>query len=174
MKPYSRSIPLLAFLLLLVASCGYHNPNIYTGPDRVIYLMDWKNRTSQLGLDATFYQSLVKWYQKSGSISLTKKKEDAQLILAGEIVSISLPSRSYDADQSATEVRVSLRVRYVLKDLTTNKIVIEAPGETWTETYLTGGSTSETRANQRKAIATIVEDISERIYQKSLMKLNQQ
>jgi len=174
LKPYSRSIPLLAFLLLLVASCGYHNPNIYTGPDRIIYLADWKNRTSELGLDATFYQSLVKWYQKSGSISLTKNKEDANLILAGEIVSITLPARSYGADQSATEVRVSLRVRYVLKDLSSNKILVEEPGEVWTETYLTGGSTAETKANQRKAIAIIVNDISERIYQKSLIKLNQQ
>lgn len=174
MKPFSRSIPVLAFILLLLAACGYHNPNVYTGPDRIIYLAEWKNRTSELGLDARFYQSLVKWYQKSGSISLTKKKDDAQLILAGEIVSITLPSRSYGADNAATEVRVSMRVRYVLKDLTQDKIIVEEPGEVWTETYLTGRSTSETRDNQRKAINTIIDDISERIYQKSLTKLNQE
>lgn len=171
MKPYSRAILFLAFLLLL-ASCGYHNPNIYTGPDRIIYLATWKNRTSELGLDARLYQSLVQWFQKSGSISFTKDKEDAQLILAGEIISISLPSRSYDSDQSATEVRVSIRVRYVLKDLTNNTLLLEVPDETWTETYLTSDTTSATKDNQQEAIATIVDDISERIYQKSLIKLN--
>jgi len=173
LKPRNRVITLATLLLVLLASCGYHNPNIYTGPDRVIYLKQWKNRTSELGLDARFYQSLVRWFQKSGSISITKNKEGAQLILAGEIVSITLPSRAYDDSNSTTEVKVQLRVRYVLKDLTTDEILVEEPGQTWTQNYVVGGSTSESNANQQEAIGIIINDISERIYQKSLRKLNQ-
>lgn len=169
-----RHFFVLLALLVLLAGCGYHNPNIYTGPDRVIHLSNWKNRTNELGLDARFYQTLHRWYQRSGSITVTKNKEDAQLVLAGEIISLSLPSRSYSANNSATEVRVSLQVRYVLLDRTTNTILVEQPRETWSETYLVGGSTAETKANQQEAIATIVDDISEAIYQKSLKVLNNQ
>lgn len=174
MKTINRYIPLLLLTLLLAGSCGYHNPNIYTGPDRVIYLATWKNRTSELGLDAKFYRSLVAWFQKSGSISITKSREEAQLILAGEVVSISLPSLSYGSQNLATEVKLSMVVRYVLKDLTTGQIIMEDPGEAWTESYLVGDSASQTRENQQKAISTVVDDISERIYQKALAKLNRQ
>lgn len=144
---------------------------MYTGPAKKIYLQNWKNRTSELGLDASIYKALVRWYQKSGSISITKKKEGSHLVLAGEIVSISLPSLSYGSDSIASEVKIHLRVRYVMKDLTSDTIILEEPGETWSQSYLIGGSTSETRDNQRKALAIIINDISERIYQKTIVKL---
>jgi len=173
LRSYCRLIPLLLLLVLLPAACGYHNPNVYTGPERIIYLKNWKNRTSELGLDARFYQSLVNWFQRSGSINITKQKEEAQFILAGEIVSISLPSLAYDASNTASEVKVRLTVRYVMQDLATGEILMEDPGEVWSESYLVGGSTSETRDNQRRAVSTIIDDISERIYQKTLIKLQQ-
>ena len=157
--------------MLVLTACGYHNPNIYSGPKKVIYLQNWKNRTSELGLDSSMYRSLVRWYQNSGSISITKDREGADLILAGEIVSISLPSLSYGSDNSATEVKIWLKVRYVMKDLSTDTIIFEQPGETWSENYLTGGSTADTKANQRKALETIVDDLSEKIYQKTIARM---
>ncbi|MFV0438517.1 MAG: LPS assembly lipoprotein LptE [Desulfopila sp.] len=173
MKPRYRLIALTSLLLMVLAACGYHNPNVYTGPHRAIYLTEWKNRTSELGLDARLYQSLVRWFQNSDSLSITKRKSEAQLMLAGEIVSISLPSRSYNNRNVTSEVKVELRVRYALKDLATDEIVLEEPGQTWTENYLVGGSASDSSSNQQEAIATIISDISERIYQTSLRKLNQ-
>lgn len=171
LKTFSRCIPLCALLLLVIASCGYHNPNIYTGPEKVIYLQNWKNRTSELGLDSSLYQSLVRWYQNSGSISITKSKEGAHLVLAGEIVSMSLPSLSYGSGNSATEVKIRLQVRYVMKDIATDTILFEQPGETWSENYLTGGSTADTKASQRKALARIIDDLSQRIYQKTVTRM---
>ncbi len=171
MKSYSRYIPLLAVLVLFLASCGYHNPYVYTGPEKVIYLADWKNRTSELGLDSKIYQSLVKWYQKSGSITITKKKDGADLILAGEIVSIDLPSLSYGSSSSATSVKIRLKTRYILKDLATGKILIEQPSEMWTEDYLVGDTTSETSDNQDEALDVIIDDLSQKIYQKTLVEI---
>lgn len=171
MKRYSRYIPLWICSVLFLVSCGYHNPYVYTGPEKVIYLKNWKNRTSELGLDAQIYQSLVRWFQKSGSISITKNKEAAHLVLAGEIVSIDLPSLSYGSSNSATEVKIRLKTRYVMKDLATDKILIEQPGEIWTQDYLVGGSTAETRDNQNEALETILDDLSQKIYQKMLVQL---
>lgn len=166
-----RYFPPTLLLLLFLTGCGYHNPNIYNGPDQVIFLNNWKNRTNDLSLDARFYQNLYRWYQRSGSITVTRDKEVADLVLAGEVISISLPSRSYDSSNSATEVRVSIKVRYVLQDRATGAILVEQPSETWSETYLVGTTTSITNTNQQEAITTIVDDISEGIYQKTLKVL---
>jgi hypothetical protein len=73
---------------------------------------------------------LLKWFQKSGSLTITKNKEGADFILAGEIVSIALPTLTYNSSNSASNVKIRLTVRYILKDLSTDAILIEQPKET--------------------------------------------
>ena len=155
----------------IFASCGYHNPNVYTGPHKVIYTTEWKNRTSELGLDSKIYRSLTRWFQKSGSISTVREKAGADLILAGEIVSIELPSLSYGVNNTAAEVKVRLRVRYVLKEIASNKILMEIPDEVWIEDYLVSSSSSINQDNEKKALDRIIEDLSQRIYQRTVSKL---
>lgn len=158
-------------LVCVLSSCGYHNPYVYTGPEKVIYLANWKNRTSELGLDSKIYQTLLKWYQKSGSITITKKREGADLALGGEIVFIDLPSLSYGANNSTTQVKVRLKVRYILKDIATGKVLIEKPGEIWTQDYLVGSTQSATSDNRQNALDTIIEDLCQKIYQNTLIEL---
>ena len=167
----SLYLPLLALLLFALSSCGYHNPYLYSGPHKVIYLANWKNRTSELGLDSKIYQTLLKWFQKSGSITITRNRKGADLALGGEIVSIDLPSLSYGSNNSATQVKVRLQVRYILKDIATGKVLIERPSEVWTQDYLIGSSPSVTSDNQSKALDTIIEDLSQKIYQRTLVEL---
>jgi len=161
-------IPILLVAVLILASCGYHNPYIYSGPDRNLYITNWHNRTNDLLLDAKIYQSLTRWYQKSGSIKVTKQKEGAQLILAGEIISIDLPSLTYGAGNNATEVRVLLTVRYILKDIESGKVLMEVGNEVWSEEYPVGASSSESSDNEKEALAIIIDDLSEKIYIKTL------
>lgn len=171
MKLISRNLSLLAVLGFFLVSCGYHNPYVYTGPEKVIYIKDWKNRTSELGLDSQLYHSLVKWYQKSRSITITKDKSKANLILAGEIISIDLPSLSYGSNNSATEVKIRLKTRYILKDLTSEKVLFEVAQEEYTQDYFVADTTARTQDNQDEAIETIVNDLSQKIYQKTLVEL---
>lgn len=155
----------------ILAACGYHNPNVYTGPHKVIYITEWKNRTSELGLDVKIYRSLTRWFQNSGSISTVREKAGADLILAGEIISIELPSLSYGSNNTAAEVKVRLRVRYVLKDIATNSILMEVPDEVWIDDYLISTSSAVNQDNERKALDTIINDLSQRIYQRTVSKL---
>ena len=168
MKKITLLVAVLS-LTFLLSSCGYHNPNIYSGPSKKIYVKNWKNRSNKLSLNSDIYSSLNLWFQKSESLTLVKKVEDADLILAGEVISLALPSLTYSND-STSEVRVVLRVRYVMKDLATNKIFFESPSETWTEEYTTSGSGSNT-SKENVAIDEIVDDLSKSIYQKTLTKL---
>ncbi len=171
MRPTAvRLIPVF-FLVSLLAGCGYYFPQVYDGPTRSVYMPTWKNRTNELGLDAKIYQSLARWFQKSDAIRITKDKKTADLILAGEILYIDLPSVSWNGDARTTNVKVKLGVRYVLKDLKKGKIIWEVPDELWTEDYSVHdiGTNAET-----KALAQIVDDLSERIYLGTLDKLREQ
>jgi len=64
-----------------------------------------------------------------------------------------------------------LRVRYIVKEISTNKIILEVPDELWTQEYLVGSSASETRDNENEALETIIEDISQKIYRNTVAKL---
>jgi len=165
-------LPSLLVVVFLLASCGYRNPYVYTGPDRDLYITTWHNRTNELLLDAKIYQSLVRWYQKSGSIRVTKQKDGAQLILAGEIVSIDLPSLTYGDGNNATEVKILLTVRYILKDIESGKILMEVGKEVWTEEYKIGASSSANSDNEKKALGIIIDNLSEKIYIRTLNILN--
>lgn len=167
---FRRIFPLL-IVVFIVTACGYRNPNIYNGPPKTIYLAEWKNRTSRLGLDSQIYRSLTRWFQKSGSITTVRKKEGADLILAGEFISQELPSLSYGSDNTTTEVKVKLRLRYILKEISTNKIVLEVPNQTWTEEYLVSSDSTSNLNNEREALETIIDDLSKIIYQRTITEV---
>ena len=170
----SKSVLLLCTGMFLLAGCGYYFPHVYDGPPTTIYMPNWKNRTSELGLDAKIYQSLSRWFQKSQSLNLTRDREEADLILAGEVVAIELPSVAWNRDARSTEVKVKLHVRYILKDQQTDEILWEVPGELWTEEYPVGnGSSSVIADNEQDALDEILSDLSERIYLRTLDKLRQ-
>lgn len=164
----TNSLLSLLVVAVIVAACGYHNPNVYNGPVKTIYLKEWNNRTSDLGLSSEMYRSLTRWFQKSPSITTVRHKEGADLILAGEIISLELPSLSFGESSSTTEVKVVLMVRYVIKELRTNKIVIESPNERWTEEYLVTADSTANLDNQGEALDSIIEDLSKRIYQRTV------
>lgn len=167
MKTLFKIIPFI-LCLFIVSNCGYRNPNVYSGPPKVIYLKEWNNRTSELSLDADIYRSLTEWFQRSSSISTTRDKEGADLILAGEIISIELPSLSYGANNDAAEVKVKLRVRYILKDLATNKIWMEVGNQLRTEEYLVTDDATTTEDNEDEAVESIIDELSKKIYQRTV------
>ena len=159
------------FCALLLSGCGYYFPHVYEGPARVVYMPTWKNRTSKLGLDNKIYQSLAHWFQKSEKVALTKDKTKADLILAGEIISIDLPSISWDGVSTATGTKVRLIVRYVLKDLTTGAILWEVPNKLYTSDYTV--KTANVTADD-EALTTIIDEMSEHLYLGTLNKIRKQ
>ena len=174
MKSFSRFMLPCFMLVFIAVACGYHNPYVYSGPEISVYIPTWKNRTNELRLDAKIYQSLVKWYQKSGgSIKVKKGKEGADLMLAGEIVSIDLPSLSFAANNTSAQVKVRLTVRYILKNIKTNKVLIEVSSQTYDEAYTVSGDITTTKGNESKALDTIIDDLSEKIYMRTLTELQQ-
>lgn len=158
-------------LIFLLGGCGYYFPHVYDGPEKSVYMPNWKNRTDKLGIDAVMYQSLSIWFQKSKAIRITKKKETADLILAGEITFIDLPSVAWDGNARTTDVKVRLGLRYVLKDMKNGKILWEVPNDMWTEDYDTLNQSAD---SEDEALKQIIDDVSEKIYLGTLDKLRKQ
>jgi hypothetical protein len=174
LKPGKYRIVLyLIFLFALpsLISCGYHNPYVYDGPEKTVYIATWKNRTSELQLNSQIYQSLLNWYQRSSAIRIVRSKEEADLILGGEIVSIDIPSLSYGANNITREVKLNLRVRYVLKDLKAGTILFQVPGEQRTEEYVVTNDNTADSASESVALATIIDELSQDIYTRTLSVL---
>ena len=165
-------LPLLLSLCLLSASCGYRNPFVYMGPTQNIYLANWKNRTGALQLNADIHRSLLNWYQKNDSLRVVRDRSNPDIILAGEIISIELPSLSYGADNTAREVKVRLTVRYILKHMPTKKTLLEVPRETFTEEHTVTGNAVETAENESDALDTIIDELSQKIYLATIEKLS--
>lgn len=162
---------LVLLCMLVLGGCGYYFPHVYEGPHRSIYMPTWQNRTNKLGLDMKIYQSLSHWFQKSEAVNLTKEKSGADLILAGEILSIDLPSVSWENISTATGTQVNLYVRYVLKDNNSGKILWEVPNKLYTADYTVKTATI---AADDEALAKIIDDLSEDIYLGALNKIRKQ
>ncbi len=171
MRLLNHKVLTLFLLTVFLGGCGYYFPNVYNGPVRTIYMPNWKNRTSELDLNAKIYQSLSRWFQKSKSLHMTKNKNAADLILAGEIMYIDLPSISWSGNARTTEVRVKLGVRYILKDRKSGDVLWEVPNELWTENYSTESGSAVIADREREALQKIISDLSERIYLGTLNKL---
>jgi len=171
LKHYIGWIFVLMAVGVLLSGCGYRNPYVYNGPEKVIYVTTWKNRTSNLQLDSRIYQELLKWYQKSGSIRISKDKGNADFILAGEIVSIDIPSLAYGSTNTTSDVRLTLKVRYIFKDLATDRVLIERPVQSLQQSYQITADAAETRDNADEALETIIKDLAQQIYQRSLVEI---
>ncbi|MDH3348629.1 MAG: LPS assembly lipoprotein LptE [Desulfobulbaceae bacterium] len=163
MKTLITGLLLFLSITALLGGCGYYFPHIYEGPQVTVYLPEWKNRTNQLDIDTKMYRSLSGWFQKSKAISTTKIKENADLALAGEIISLDLPSAAWDENSVANVVKVRLKVRYVLKDLKSDEILWEEPGKQWSEDSAAGNNMISLE-DENRAVEKIIDDISQRLY----------
>ena len=158
-------------LIFLLGGCGYYFPHIYDGPEKSVYMPNWKNRTDKLGIDAVMYQSLSIWFQKSKAIRITKKKETADLILAGEITYIDLPSVAWDGNARTTDVKVRLGPAGSIRGANAGAVPREVPNDLWTEDYDTLNQSAD---SEEEALRQIIDDVSEKIYLGTLDKLRKQ
>lgn len=171
--PLPKSIRLwgLVLAVLLIGGCGYYFPHVYSGPHQTVLMPEWKNRTNKLDLDMKIYQSLTRWFQKSGKVSLIRQESGGDLLLTGEILSISLPSVSWRDISDVTGTKVNLVIRYTLKDQRTGKILIDVGGKSYTADY---SEEKATIGNENAALAKIIEDLSEYIYLEVLNQIRKQ
>lgn len=172
----SFTIHLFLIVILLAGTvftpgCGYRNPYVMPEQDSLspvkLYFEIWPNRTNELGLESKIYRTLRSWFKKSKIIHTTTDKNEADLLLEGEIVSINLPGLSYGTFDRAVEVKAILKVRYALKQNRDGKTLWEVPAQVFEEAVVLGNEPSTTRGNKKKALALISDDLAEAVYLKT-------
>ena len=70
-------------------------------------------------------------------------------------------------------MKARLTVRYILKNIKTGKILVEVPNQMFSEAYAVSSSSVTTKDNESKALEVIIEDLSEKIYLRTLNELQQ-
>jgi len=168
MKIRSLPIIILALLLLTISSCGYHNPNIMSaeeaGPPIKLHVPLWANPTSETRLATDINNALHDWLIQSKRLTLVNDAASADYVLKGSISSLRYPGRSYTRTDTVQALKAILTVQYSVIDPKTDKVIWEAKDYTLEETYTYAGSASQTEANKKIALETLINDLSENIY----------
>ncbi|OAG27747.1 LPS assembly lipoprotein LptE [Thermodesulfatator autotrophicus] len=106
------------FFLVSLCSCGYQlegRPVHFSPAWQKIYVPVWENPTSEIRLGEILAQELRKRIEMAGDFKITDE-EEADLILRGEIISVSVGGLSYDIYTETLERRVYLRAQAELVD----------------------------------------------------------
>jgi len=164
-RPGMRLILLLS--LLILAGCGYYNPNMLPddeqGPAMKFYVPLWSNPTNELGLDSRIQNGIQDWLIQSKRIILTSGNTEPDYIMEGQINSVQYTGRSYDESNTAEALKAYLNVTYSIIEKKSDK-KIWSESRTMEETYSLGSSTAATDASKRKALDIMVDDLAEHIY----------
>jgi len=158
----------LLWLLLLAASCGYHNPNMLPAEEQgepiTLHVPLWKSPSNEIRLAADIHNALQDWLIQSKRITLVANAGSADYLLNGRILSVHTPGRSYDARDKARDLKVVLSVEYTLSDSRSGKVVWQTRKQSLEKTYAVGASTAQDESNKRQALEILSNDLAEAIY----------
>lgn len=118
----------LTLLLLAAAGCGYRpagseppRPAGKEPPTLAVPL--FKNRSTEVNLEALFANTLTETLSQSRAWRLTSREADADLVLEGEVSSVEYSSVAFfDINRSIVR-RVTIRVDLALKRRGSGKII---------------------------------------------------
>ena len=153
----------LLLILLIVAGCGYHNPNLQPPENQgrvlKIHVPLWPNPTNEIRLASDIHNALQDWLGQSKQFIVVNNAGEADYVVNGRVISISFPGRSYSALDRALALTATLNVDYTVTDTSTGKAAWEAKGVSFTETY-----SVQTDAHKGLALETLVDNLAEQIY----------
>lgn len=153
----------VAFLLLL-SSCGYRLAS-YLPPDIAsIAVPILKNDTYQPGIEVPITNRIIIEFLRDGSLKIRKKRE-SDLLLLGRITEYARDVIAYDSEDTdePIEYRLNIGLRFILKDLRTNKVLWDTTDLTGTTTYFVTGHYSKT---EEEALTDATEDLAKKVVEK--------
>lgn len=157
---------MILLCVFFLAGCGYHSPYAKgnNGKGFALYNTIWKNRTNDMGVESLLYQAITDWFLGSKQIRLTTSRDEADLILNGEIISAAYPGLSYGDFDQAKELRAVLTVRFSLEEKKSGKIILESTKHVLEESFFIDVDAVRTRGNKEKALARLADELAEEIY----------
>jgi outer membrane lipopolysaccharide assembly protein LptE/RlpB len=152
-----------AFLTVLNA-CGYRlaGSGDLTGGAHTVFVSVFQNKSSMLGIESDFTDSLIREFTRRRAGSLAEKSR-ADAIFSGVIDSVSTDTVSHRDEYASVErqVRVTVGGRLVSRD---GRTLWAADRISESEDYLVASEKSVTDQNLRQAVEKLSEKLAQRMY----------
>ncbi len=172
----ARTVVAWILLTLCLTGCGYSTSRLLPVAYRTIYVEPLQNRipiteevNERLGYQANLprlqedvTRGVIDRFLFDGNLRVTTKREEADLVLDGEIVDfLRQPVRRLD-DGSAEEYRLNLTAHLTLRDRK-GTLVFEEPGLVGDTTYFVTGSSA---VAETVAVGDLITDFSRRVVER--------
>jgi hypothetical protein len=163
----------LSHLLLFFPGCGYHRAERADIPAwiKTIYVAPWTNRSNELLLGSWITDELRQEFLRGSALELASRDE-ADVVLEGEVVSLSTSGLSYQYYDRAIERRIVAECSVSIKDRKTGKVLWQTSDIVREEEFLVERKVIEpkvldvmkTEALRDQALQRLSRDVAETIY----------
>lgn len=158
----SRAVsPLIAIALIvpagMLAGCGYSSIGSLDPKYQTIAVSPFYDKTPEYGLQAPLSEALTRKFIHDSRLRVVKRDE-ADLLLEGVILSVERRGLTYDRNDETTQSLYVVTAGARLTDLRAGKVLWEEPmfsGESTFFTRAAGRSTDRLRGNARTFIPTV-------------------
>ncbi|MBL7071466.1 MAG: hypothetical protein ISS26_04775 [Candidatus Omnitrophica bacterium] len=165
-------------VLIILAGCGYTAGSLLPPDIKTIYVDNFNNSIEidqevtdearytlyRPGLENDVTNIVVDRFIFDGNLKVANK-DNADLILSGELIEYRQEALRYDSDDNVEEYRVKVVVNVQVKDVAKDKLMWEEAGFTGESTYMTVGRfvVSEDTARENA-----LEDLARRIVERTI------
>ena len=156
-------------------SCGYSTHSAMPGHFKTIYVEPFKNNVSYTTeggrnlylpqLELKVKNAIVSRYLFDGNLRISKKPEDADVILKGELVSYNRGGLRYSDDDNVEEYRVQIFVNVQLLDTKDQTAVWQENGMVGEATYFVTGAQA---SSETLAVDKAVTDLARRVIERTI------
>jgi len=129
---------LLISLCFFLVHCGYHLRGTGSSlPSHIntIHVPMFKNRTTRYELDLKLTQKVIDEIVTRGKVEITGKRESAEAILLGEIVSFKANPIAFSGEATADRYTITVVAKITLRDMTNNRVIFSNPNFVYKEEY---------------------------------------
>jgi hypothetical protein len=169
LKSHLHGLPgILTSLVLFcgLASCGYHQAErtvALPGWIRTVYVAPWENRSNELELAAWITDELRQEFLRGSALALAQSDE-ADVLLEGEVVTVTTSGLSYVRYDQAVERSIAAECAVRLVERKSGRVLWEAENIMREEDFLVGRHVMETEGRKDEALKKISRDVAELIY----------
>jgi hypothetical protein len=156
-------VAMLSVGWLLFSGCGYRFVGSGDLPPGItsVGVRTLENETSAIGLENQLTNDLVFELTRAGRLPVVRP-EEASAVMSGTIETLRVRNLSRSSINTAQEQRVTLSVRFVVKNKAGETIWRRKLSES--EEYLVGTDTFSTGANRNQALQTVTRRLAEKAH----------
>jgi len=157
---------LIIFLVSFFSGCGYQlEERSASLPDWIqsIYVTPWENRSNELLLGAWITEELRQEFLRGSGLALAPKDE-ADVILEGEVIEVRTSGLSYVRYDQTVERRIVAECKVRLLDPKSKKVLWQTANIVREESFLVGTDVMKTEGLKNEALKKLSRDVAELVY----------